>query len=488
MSKILSHSVTFDDVLLVPGHSDVLPQKALIDSALSKDIALAMPLCSAAMDTVTEAPLAIAMAQQGGIGIIHKNLSIIEQARQVKRVKKYENGVVSNPITAGPNTSIAQLKELTKKYHFSGVPVVDGEQLVGIVTGRDVRFVEDDTLCVDQVMTPKERLVTVKEGYDLEQVKRLLHEHRIEKILVVNDQFHLRGLITLRDIQKNIDKPYASKDHNGRLRVGAAIGIGDSGFERAQALVEAGVDALVIDTAHGHSQAVIDMTTRVKKAFKDTCVIAGNIATKEAAVALAKAGADAVKVGIGPGSICTTRMVAGVGVPQLSAIEAVASGLKRSKVKIIADGGVRYSGDIAKAIAAGADCVMIGSLFAGTQESPGDIELFQGRSYKSYRGMGSIAAMQKGSAERYFQSQNAQKFVPEGVEGRVPFKGPLEAVIEQLIGGLRAAMGYTGNATIADMHKNARFVQISSAGVQESHAHDVTITKEPPNYQHRNKG
>ena len=488
-NKILNQAVTFDDVLLVPAHSIILPKDVSLKTHISRELALEIPIVSAAMDTVTEARLAIALAQEGGIGIIHKNMPLEQQAIQVKIVKKFESGVVKDPITASPETKIRDLLALTKKHGFSGVPVVEGKSLVGIVTSRDTRFMTDIDQPISSVMTPKERLVTAKEGAAHKEIESLLHENRIEKVLIVNDKFELQGLVTVKDIQKAIEKPLASKDRDGQLLVGAAVGVGGDSEARIEALVEAGVDVLVVDTAHGHSQGVLDRVAWVKKHFKDVQVIGGNIATADAAIALKKAGADGVKVGIGPGSICTTRIVAGVGVPQITAIMDVANALKGSGIPVIADGGVRYSGDITKAIAAGASTVMVGSLFAGTEESPGEVELFQGRSYKSYRGMGSLAAMSKGSSDRYFQeTASPDKLVPEGIEGRVPYKGTLLSVVHQLLGGLRSGMGYTGSASIATLQKDAQFVQISSAGIGESHVHDVTITKEPPNYQVRGSG
>lgn len=485
MLLIDQDAITFDDVLLLPAYAEVMPKDVSLVTKLTQSISLNIPLLSAAMDTVTEARLAISMAQEGGIGIIHKNMSIADQARQVEQVKKFESGVVKDPITASPDTTIAQLLKLTEKHHFSGVPVVEGNQLEGIVTSRDVRFVTDLKQSIATVMTPREKLVTVQEGASRKAVRSLLHQHRIEKILVVNRRFELRGLMTVRDMEAEQEKPFASKDSNEQLIVGAAVGAGGDAQDRANALVAAGADVIVVDTAHGHSQGVIDCVAWVKKRFADKVqVIGGNIATAAAARALAKAGADAVKVGIGPGSICTTRIVAGAGVPQLTAVSDVAAALKKTGIAVIADGGIRYSGDIVKVLAAGAHSVMIGGLFAGTEESPGEVELFQGRSYKSYRGMGSIAAMQKGSKDRYFQdTDQPDKLVPEGIEGRVPYKGMMLGVIHQLMGGLRAGMGYTGCATIAALRTESRFVKISNAGVSESHVHDVTITKEPPNYQ-----
>jgi IMP dehydrogenase len=478
--------LTFDDVLLVPAHSTVLPTQVQLHTQLTRKIRLNIPLVSAAMDTVSEARLAIALAQEGGIGIIHKNLSPEAQAAQVRIVKKYESGVVKDPITVSPETTIRELLILTRQHNISGVPVVDGEQLVGIVTNRDVRLETDLDQAIAKVMTPKEKLVTVLEGADRQEVLDKLQLHRVEKILVVNDKFQLRGLVTIKDVQKAKEKPNACKDASGRLCVGAAVGTSISARERVHALVEADVDVVVVDTAHAHSQGVLDMVRWVKKQYPDLQVIAGNIVTGEAALALVEAGADAVKVGIGPGSICTTRVVAGVGMPQISAIANVAKALENSGVPVIADGGIRYSGDVAKAIAAGANVVMVGSLFAGTDESPGEVELFQGRSYKSYRGMGSIGAMAQlyGSSDRYFQdaSSGTEKLVPEGIEGRVPYKGSVLAIIYQLLGGLRSSMGYTGCATLDEMRSKPMFVQITQAGIRESHVHDVTITKEAPNY------
>ena len=486
MLRIIEEALTFDDVLLVPAHSSVLPKDVDLSTRLTRGIALNVPLVSAAMDTVTEARLAIAMALEGGIGIIHKNTTAGDQAEQVSQVKKYESGVIHEPITVTPDTSIGQVLDLTRAKNISGVPVVDGANLVGIVTGRDLRFETRLGEPVSSIMTPRERLVTVKEGAGRDEVVGLLHKHRIEKVLVVNDRFELRGLITVKDIQKAKDYPNACRDDRERLRVGAAVGVGAGTDERVEALVKAGADVIVVDTAHGHSQGVLDRVAWIKKHFPDVQVIGGNIATAAGAIALMEAGADAVKVGIGPGSICTTRVVAGVGVPQVTAVTNVAAALQDTDVPLIADGGLRYSGDIAKVIAAGAHSVMIGGLFAGTDESPGDVEIYQGRSYKSYRGMGSIGAMQSrhGSSDRYFQEETkeAEKLVPEGIEGRVPYKGPLINVITQLTGGLRASMGYTGCATIAEARTKAEFVRITNAGVRESHVHDVAITKEAPNY------
>jgi IMP dehydrogenase len=479
-------ALTFDDVLLVPAHSTVLPKDVSVATRLTRGIRLNIPLVSAAMDTVTEGRLAIAMALEGGIGIIHKNMGLEEQAAQVRGVKKYESGIIRDPITVPPTISIGEVIALTRRHNISGVPVVDGTELVGIVTGRDLRFETRLAEPVSAIMTPKDKLVTVREGADRTEVIALLHKHRIEKVLVVNGNFELRGLITVKDIQKARDYPKACRDDQERLRAGAAVGVGVGTDERVEALVAAGVDVIVVDTAHGHSQGVIDRVAWIKRNYPQVQVIGGNIATGAAAVALAGAGADAVKVGIGPGSICTTRMVAGVGMPQISAVASVVEALKDTDIPVIADGGVRYSGDVAKAVAAGAHSVMLGGLFAGTDESPGDVEIYQGRSYKSYRGMGSIGAMagKQGSSDRYFQedTKDAEKLVPEGIEGRVPYKGPLVNVISQLVGGLRASMGYTGCATIDEMRTRPEFVRITNAGVRESHVHDVQITKEAPNY------
>ncbi|HAG72239.1 MAG TPA: IMP dehydrogenase, partial [Gammaproteobacteria bacterium] len=478
-------ALTFDDVLLLPAYSNVLPRDVNLTTKLTRDININIPLLSAAMDTVTESRLAIAMAQEGGLGILHKNMTIKEQADEVRKVKKFESGVVRDPITVGPKTTIGEVVELTRANKISGVPVVEGHDLVGIVTSRDLRFETRFDNPVSLVMTPKEKLVTVKENTDREVVLGLLHEHRIEKVLVVDSDFHLQGMITVKDIQKSSDNPLASKDEQERLRVGAAVGIGPESQERVAALQQAGVDVIVVDTAHGHSQGVLDHVKWVKTTYPNLQVIGGNIATGEAATALVKAGADAVKVGIGPGSICTTRIIAGVGAPQISAISNVAKALKGTGVPLIADGGIRYSGDIAKALVAGAHTIMIGGMFAGTEEAPGEVELFQGRAYKSYRGMGSLGAMQQkqGSSDRYFQeSSEADKLVPEGIEGRVAFKGTLGPVVHQLLGGIRASMGYTGSATIEDMRTKPEFVRVTSAGMNESHVHDVTITKEAPNY------
>ena len=484
--RIAKEALTFDDVLLQPGYSDVLPREVDMSTQLTRDITLNIPILSAAMDTVTEARLAIALAQEGGIGIIHKNMAIDEQARQVLQVKKFESGIVRNPITVSPAMSIREVIELTASMGISGVPVVDGKETVGIVTGRDLRFETRMDAPVSEVMTPKERLVTVREGASDDEVKSLLHQHRIEKVLVVDDRFELKGMITAKDFQKAKDYPQACKDDGGALRVGAAVGTGYDSNDRVAALVQAGADVLVVDTSHGFSKGVIDRVSAIKGQYPDIQVIGGNVVTGEAAEALVKAGADGVKVGIGPGSICTTRVVAGVGVPQISAVAEVAAALEKKGVPFIADGGIRYSGDIAKALVAGAYSVMIGGLFAGTEESPGEVELYQGRSYKSYRGMGSIGAMGQshGSSDRYFQdaTEELEKLVPEGVEGRVAYKGSLVAIVHQLIGGVRAAMGYTGSSTIEEMRTKPQFVQITGAGMKESHVHDVTITKEPPHY------
>ena len=482
--RIAQEALTFDDVLLIPAHSTVLPNDVALGTQLTRDIKLNIPLISAAMDTVTEARLAIALAQEGGIGILHKNMSIEEQAKNVSAVKKYESGVISEPITVSPDTTIREVVALTQNNKISGVPVVDGEDLVGIITSRDRRFETELDKPVSSIMTPKDKLVTVKEGAERDEVLSLLHKHRIEKVLVINDSFQLRGMITVRDMQKSDDFPMACKDDLGRLRVGAAVGTGAETEDRVKALAEAGVDVIVVDTAHGHSQGVLSRVTWVKKNFPQVQVIGGNIATAAAARDLVKAGADGVKVGIGPGSICTTRIVAGVGVPQMSAISNVAKELEGTGVPLIADGGIRYSGDIAKALAAGAYSVMIGGLLAGTEEAPGEVILFQSRSYKSYRGMGSIGAMEQGSSDRYFQDKDAgaEKLVPEGIEGRVPYKGPMSTVVHQLLGGIRSSMGYVGCADLNEMRTKPEFVRISGAGIKESHVHDVTITKEAPNY------
>ncbi|WP_219593813.1 IMP dehydrogenase [Aeromonas salmonicida] len=484
MLRIAKEALTFDDVLLVPAHSDVLPNTADLRTQLTSSISLNIPMISAAMDTVTEARLAIALAQEGGIGFIHKNMSIEQQAAEVRKVKKYESGVVTDPVTVRPDMTIAQVKELSHKNGFAGYPVVtEGNLLVGIITGRDVRFVIDLSQTVEQIMTQKDRLVTVREGAPREEVVALMQKHRIEKVLVVNVDFKLKGMITVKDFQKAERKPNACKDERGRLRVGAAVGAGAGNEERVAALVEAGVDVLLIDSSHGHSQGVLDRIKATRDAYPELQIIGGNVATAAGALALVAAGVNAVKVGIGPGSICTTRIVTGVGVPQITAISDAVDALEGTGVPVIADGGIRFSGDVAKAIAAGASCVMVGSMFAGTEEAPGEIELYQGRSFKSYRGMGSLGAMSKGSSDRYFQTDNAaDKLVPEGIEGRVPYKGRLKEIIHQQMGGLRSSMGLTGCATIDDMRTKAEFVRISGAGMKESHVHDVTITKEAPNY------
>ena len=485
--QYILEALTFDDVLLIPAHSTVLPKETSLNTRLSKNIELNVPIASAAMDTVTEARLAIALAQEGGIGIIHKNMTIEEQAHEVRQVKKFESGVVSDPISVGPEVSVRELLRITKANNFSGVPVVEDKKLVGIVTSRDVRFETNLELPVSAVMTPQDRLITVKEGTAREEVVALLHKHRIEKVLVINDEHELRGLITVKDIQKALDKPYACKDKHERLRVGAAVGTAANTHERVQALIGAGVDVIIVDTAHGHSQGVIDQVAWIKSHYDNIDVIAGNIATAAAAKDLIAAGADALKVGIGPGSICTTRIVTGVGVPQITAIREVAGVAGEANIPVIADGGIRFSGDISKALAAGASCVMLGSILAGTEESPGEIELYQGRTYKAYRGMGSLGAMTAthGSSDRYFQdvTSGAEKLVPEGIEGRVPYKGPLQAIIHQITGGIRSAMGYTGCQTIAELREKAQFVKITSAGMGESHVHDVSVTKQAPNYQ-----
>jgi IMP dehydrogenase len=484
--RIDKEALTFDDVLLQPGYSEVLPREVDLSTRLTAEISLNIPILSAAMDTVTEARLAIALAQEGGIGVIHKNMTIEEQARQVHTVKKYESGIVRNPITVTPDMTIREVIDLTRAMGISGVPVVSEDQTVGIVTGRDLRFETQLDAPVSSVMTPQERLVTVREGADEEEVVSLLHQHRIEKVLVVGDNFELRGMITAKDFQKAKDFPRACKDSSGALRVGAAVGTGYDSDDRVDALVGAGVDVVVVDTSHGYSKGVLNRVARIKQKYPDMQVIGGNIVTGDAAEALVKAGADGVKVGIGPGSICTTRVVAGVGVPQISAVAEVAQALKNTGVPLIADGGIRYSGDIAKALVAGAYSVMIGGLFAGTEESPGEVELYQGRSYKTYRGMGSVGAMGQahGSSDRYFQdtTEELEKLVPEGIEGRVAYKGSLIAIVHQLVGGVRAAMGYTGSSTIEEMRSKPQFVRITGAGMKESHVHDVTITKEAPNY------
>ena len=482
--RVIQKALTFDDVLLLPAHSTVLPREVRLETRLTRTIQLKIPLLSAAMDTVTESRLAIALAQEGGVGIIHKNMPPRTQAAELARVKRFESGVVKEPITIAPTMTVREVVELTRKHRISGLPVLEGKRVVGIVTNRDLRFEENLDQPVKNIMTPRERLITVKEGASPDEARALMHRHRLERVLVINGDWELRGLMTVKDILKSSEHPDACKDQLGRLRVGAAVGVGEDTEERVEALVEAGADVIVVDTAHGHAQGVLDRVKWVKKKFPDLQVIGGNIATREAARAMLDHGADGVKVGIGPGSICTTRIVAGVGVPQITAIQNVAAALEGTGIPCIADGGIRYSGDIAKAVAAGASSVMLGSLFAGSEEAPGDIELFQGRSYKAYRGMGSIGAMQKGSSDRYFQDaeMNADKLVPEGVEGRIPYKGPVSAIILQLMGGLRASMGYTGCKTVDEMRAKGEFVEITSAGMRESHVHDVQITKEAPNY------
>ena len=482
MLRIQAEALTYDDVSLVPAHSTVLPKDVSLETRLTRDLRIRLPIVSAAMDTVSEARLAVALAQLGGISILHKNMGVERQAAEVARVKNFEAGVIREPFTVEPDTTIGEVLRLTRARNISGVPVVDGGQLVGIVTGRDMRFEKKLDDPVRHIMTKKDRLVTVKEGASDDEVLGLLHRHRIEKVLVVNDGFELRGLITVKDIQKKSDNPNAAYDGGGRLLVGAAVGVGGDTEQRIEALAAAGVDVVIVDTAHGHSQGVIDRVRWAKQRFPKLQVVGGNIVTGDAALALMDAGADAVKVGVGPGSICTTRIVAGVGVPQITAVSMVAEALQ-DRIPLIADGGIRYSGDIGKAIVAGASTVMVGGLFAGTEEAPGEVELFQGRSYKSYRGMGSLGAMEKGSKDRYFQdASDADKLVPEGIEGRVPYRGPLSGVVHQLAGGLRATMGYVGCATIEDMRKKPKFVQVTGAGQRESHVHDVQITKEPPNY------
>jgi IMP dehydrogenase len=486
MLRIAQEALTFDDVLLVPGYSTVVSRDVDLKTRLTRNIAINLPLVSAAMDTVTESRLAVAMAQEGGIGIIHKSMTIEQQAAQVRAVKKYESGVVKDPITIQARSTVQDLLEIKNQHQISGVPVLDNGDLVGIVTNRDVLFEADLSVPVSSIMTPRERLVTVREGAHMEEVKRLLHKHRVEKVLVVDDDFKLRGMITLKDISKAQTYPHAAKDDQDRLLVGASVGTGPDTDERVAALVAAGVDVLVVDTAHGHSLNVINRVKWVKAHYPAIELIAGNIATGEAATALVEAGVDAVKVGIGPGSICTTRIVTGIGVPQITAIADVAGALENTGIPLIADGGIRFSGDIAKAIAAGADAVMMGSMFAGTEEAPGEIELYQGRTYKAYRGMGSLGAMSRtqGSSDRYFQSavDGVEKLVPEGIEGRVPYKGPLSAIVVQMMGGLRAAMGYTGSPDIATMRTRPSFIRVTAAGMSESHVHDVSITKEAPNY------
>ena len=482
--RIRAKALTFDDVLLVPGYSEILPRDVDLGTRLTRQVRLRLPLLSAPMDTVTESRLAIAMAQAGGVGVIHKNLPAKDQAREVARVKRFESGVLKDPITVGPDASVRDVLGITVDNKISGVPVLQGKRLIGIGTNRDLRFEANLDQPVTAIMTPAERLVTVREGASIEEAKALMHKHRLERVLVVNEAFELRGLITVKDIQKSTEHPNACKDEQGRLRVGAAVGVGEGTEERVELLLGAGADFVVVDTAHGHSRGVLDRVNWVKRNYPQAQVIGGNIASAEAAKALVDSGADAVKVGIGPGSICTTRMVAGVGVPQITAVDFVANAIHSSGVGIIADGGIRYSGDIVKALAAGADCVMLGGLFAGTEEAPGEVVLYQGRSYKSYRGMGSLGAMQAGSKDRYFQDTEnaAEKLVPEGIEGRVPYKGPVASVVHQLEGGIRSGMGYCGCATLAELHARAEFVQITGAGIRESHVHDVQITKEAPNY------
>ena len=484
MLRIKQEALTFDDVLLVPAHSTVLPNTANLSTQLTKEIRLNIPMLSAAMDTVTETKLAISLAQEGGIGFIHKNMTIERQADRVRKVKKFESGIVSEPVTVSPDLTLAALAEMVKKNGFAGYPVVDSENnLIGIISGRDTRFVKDLSKTVSQLMTKKEDLVTVKEGASRETILELMHKNRVEKVLVVDDAFKLKGMITVKDFQKAEQKPNACKDEFGRLRVGAAVGAGPGNEERIDALVKAGVDVLLIDSSHGHSEGVLQRVRETRAKYPNLPIVAGNVATAEGAIALADAGASAVKVGIGPGSICTTRIVTGVGVPQITAIADAAAALKDRGIPVIADGGIRFSGDIAKAIAAGASCVMVGSMFAGTEEAPGEIELYQGRAFKSYRGMGSLGAMAKGSSDRYFQSDNAaDKLVPEGIEGRIPYKGYLKEIIHQQMGGLRSCMGLTGCATIEELRTKAEFVRISGAVIKESHVHDVTITKEAPNY------
>ena len=483
-NKFQKEGLTFDDVLLVPAKSDILPKKVDLKVSLTEKLNLSIPVISAAMDTVTEHKMAIAMAREGGLGVIHKNMTIERQADRVRKVKKFESGIVSEPVTVSPDLTLAELAELVNKNGFAGYPVVDGDNnLIGLITGRDTRFVKDLSKTVSQVMTKKDRLVTVKEGATREEILALMHQHRVEKVLMVNDSFKLKGMITVKDFQKAEQKPNACKDEFGRLRVGAAVGAGPGNEERIDALVKAGVDVLLIDSSHGHSEGVLQRVRETRAKYPNLPIVAGNVATAEGAIALADAGASAVKVGIGPGSICTTRIVTGVGVPQITAIADAAAALKDRGIPVIADGGIRFSGDIAKAIAAGASCVMVGSMFAGTEEAPGEIELYQGRAFKSYRGMGSLGAMAKGSSDRYFQSDNAaDKLVPEGIEGRIPYKGYLKEIIHQQMGGLRSCMGLTGCATIEELRTKAEFVRISGAGIKESHVHDVTITKEAPNY------
>ena len=486
MLRIVDQALTFDDVLLLPEHSEILPKDADLKTSLTRQISLNIPLLSAAMDTVTESRMSIALGELGGIGIIHKNLSSKDQSNEVRKVKKYESGVVRDPITIRSDNKVGELIQLTQELNISGMPVVDGENLVGIVTSRDFRNEQDLSANVSQIMTPKDKLITAKEGESLEVIKQLLQSNRIEKILLVDDSFALTGLVTLKDINKSLDFPNAARDSEGRLLVGAAIGTGDETNQRTASLIDAGVDVLVVDSAHGHSEGVLKQVQFLKKEYQNIQVIGGNVATAEGALALAKAGADAVKVGIGPGSICTTRIVTGVGIPQISAVANAAEALKNKNIPVIADGGIRFSGDVAKAIAAGAHTIMLGSVLAGTEEAPGEVELFQGRSYKSYRGMGSIGAMSgdQGSGDRYFQesAQATEKLVPEGIEGRVPYKGWMEAVVHQMMGGLRQSMGYTGSKDIETMRTKPKFIQITQAGVTESHVHDVNVTKEAPNY------
>ncbi len=482
--RLVKQALTFDDVLLVPAYSDILPRDTRLGTRLTRDIVINIPLVSAAMDTVTEGRLAIAMAQEGGIGIIHKNLTADQQAREVMLVKRFESGVVGDPVTVSPDMTVRDALALQRQHGISGLPVVQGRQVVGIITNRDLRFEERLDAPLSSIMTPRERLVTVREGARPEEAQALMHKHRLERVLVVNDAFELRGLMTVKDINKNIERPNACRDAQGKLRVGAAVGVGDGTEERVEKLVAAGVDVIVVDTAHGHTRGVIDRVRWVKQNYPQVQVVGGNIATGAAALALVEAGADGVKVGIGPGSICTTRIVAGVGVPQITAISDVAAALEGTGVPLIADGGVRFSGDVAKALVAGANTVMMGGMFAGTEEAPGDVVLYQGRSYKSYRGMGSLGAMSEGSADRYFQdpANNVDKLVPEGIEGRVAYKGSVHAIIFQLVGGIRASMGYCGCATIDEMRTRPEFVQITAAGMRESHVHDVQITEEAPNY------
>ncbi len=483
MLRIAEHSLTFDDVLLIPAYSEVLPKAVSLRTRLTRQLNLQIPLLSAAMDTVTESRLAITMAQQGGVGIIHKNLTIEKQAAEVRRVKKFESGIIADPVTVSPNCSLYDVQLLMQQHGISSAPVIEGQQVVGIVTNRDMRFEEDLNQPVSQVMTPRSKLITVLQGTSLNLVRELIRKHRIERVVMVDEKDQLKGLITVKDLSRSRAYPFANLDQYDRLIVGAAVGAGQGTEERVEALVDAGVDVIVVDTAHGHSKGVIERVRWVKKNYPDLSVISGNIAIEDAAIALAEAGTDAVKVGIGPGSICTTRIVAGVGVPQISAISNVAKALQGTGIPVIADGGIRYSGDMVKALAAGADAIMVGGLLAGTDESPGEIEHYQGRAYKAYRGMGSLGAMSEGSSDRYFQEgASADKLVPEGIEGRVPYKGSLIPIIHQLMGGIRAGMGYVGCETIADMHVKTQFVRITNAGIRESHVHDVTITKEAPNY------